>query len=62
MRHRDYLAIDTDDPRLTRFATKLAEYERAAVCTELLGKAAAELTDRERGLLDEILDTPTASL
>jgi pimeloyl-ACP methyl ester carboxylesterase len=62
IRLRDYLAIETDDPRLSRFAANLADYERATICRELLGKAAAELAEEERRLLDEVWDTPTASL
>jgi pimeloyl-ACP methyl ester carboxylesterase len=62
MPHRDYLAIQTEDPRLSRFASKLIEFERTTVCKELTGKAATELTDRRRQLLDRFWDTPTASL
>ena len=29
MPHRDYLAIQTEDPRLARFASKLIEFERS---------------------------------
>jgi hypothetical protein len=60
IRHRDYLAIGTADPRLARLAHKLAEYEEAVICRYVTGRPAAELTDRERGLLDQYLDTPTA--
>lgn len=60
MPHRDYLDIRSRDPLLAKFSTKLAEYERAVITTEVIGKPAAELTDRERALLDEFLDTPTA--
>jgi hypothetical protein len=62
IRHRDYLAIQTDDARLAKFANKLAEYEEVVICREVMGRPAAELTDRERGLLDQYLDTPTACL
>jgi hypothetical protein len=62
MRHRDYLAIQTDDPRLAKFATKLREYEEAVICRYILGRPVAELTDQERGILDQYLDTPTACL
>ncbi len=62
MPHRDYLAIQTEDPRLSRFASKLIDFERVTVCKELTGKAIVELTDRQRQLLDRFWDTPTASL
>ncbi len=61
MPHRDYLAIQTTDPRLAKFAAKLVEYERARVCRELMRKKVAELTDQERRLVDQFWDTPTAS-
>jgi pimeloyl-ACP methyl ester carboxylesterase len=61
MRHRDYLRIETDDPRLTRFAAELAAYQRLAVCRDVTGKATAQLTDSERALLDEFWETPRAS-
>jgi hypothetical protein len=60
MPHRDYLNIRTDDPRLALFSAKMAEYNRATLAREVMGKPAAELTDRGRALLDEFLDTPTA--
>ncbi len=61
MPHRDYLAIQTEDPRLARFADKLIEFERVVVCKEMTDKKIAELTDRERQLLDRFWNTPTAS-
>ena len=61
MRHRDYLAIGSDDPQLARLAAKLVEYERTIVCKEVMGKSTDELSDKERKLLDEFWDTPTAS-
>ena len=61
MPHRDYLAIQTEDPRLARFATKLIEFERGVVCKEMTGKSIAELADPERRLLEQFWDTPTAS-
>lgn len=60
MPHRDYLGIRSDDPLLARFSTKLAEYNRAVIAKEVMGKAQADLTEREKSLLDEFLDTPTA--
>ncbi len=60
MPHRDYLSIRSDDPPLARFSIKLAEYNRAVIAKEVMGKPAAELTDREKSLLNQFLDTPTA--
>jgi pimeloyl-ACP methyl ester carboxylesterase len=62
MPHRDYLNIRSDDPQLAKFSTNLAEYNRAVIAREVMGKAAAELTDREKPLLEQFLDTPTACL
>jgi pimeloyl-ACP methyl ester carboxylesterase len=61
MPHRDYLAIQTEDPRLSRFASKLIAFEQGIVCKELTGRSIAELTDRQRQLLEQFWDTPTAS-
>ena len=44
MLHRDYLAIGSDDPQLSRFAAKLVDYERDVVCKEMMGKKPAELS------------------
>jgi pimeloyl-ACP methyl ester carboxylesterase len=60
MPHRDYLGIRSPDPLLAKFSTKLAEYNRAVIAKEVMGKPEGELTDREKSLLDEFLDTPTA--
>lgn len=60
MPHRGYLEIGTDDPRLTKFANKLVEYDQGVIAKELIGKAIKELTEPERMLLKEFLDTPTA--
>ena len=60
MPHGDYLKIQTEDPRLARFAGKLAEYERNIVCNEVMGKARTELTADERTRLDRLWETPTA--
>jgi len=62
MPHRAYFDIRSDDPRLAKFSTKLADYNRAVLAKEIMGKPAAELADRERRLLDDFLDTPTASV
>jgi hypothetical protein len=61
MAHGDYLAIETGDVRLAKFATKLAAYNRAVVCKEVMYKTAAELTERQRQVLDQFWKTPTAS-
>jgi pimeloyl-ACP methyl ester carboxylesterase len=60
MPHRDYLKIQTEDPRLARFAAKLAEFERGIVCNEVMGKARPELTAGERARFDQLWETPTA--
>ena len=60
MPHRDYLKIQTEDPRLARFAAKLAEYERDTVCTEVMGKPDAALTVDERRRLDHLWAASTA--
>jgi len=62
MPHRDYLDIRSDDPRLTKFAVKLADYELSVITKEVMEKPPNKLTDRERELLNEFLDTPTASV
>jgi pimeloyl-ACP methyl ester carboxylesterase len=62
MPHRDYLNIRSDDPLLATFATRLSEYNRAVLSKEVMGKPAAELTDREQPLLGQFLDTPTACI
>jgi hypothetical protein len=60
MPHRGYLEIGSADPLLARFATKLAQYDRGVIAKEVMAKPAKELTDREKRLLDQFLDTPTA--
>ncbi|HEX5272434.1 MAG TPA: tetratricopeptide repeat protein, partial [Gemmataceae bacterium] len=60
MRHRDYLDIRSADAALAKFSSGLADYNRAVIARELLGRPAGELADKERRLLDEFLDTPTA--
>jgi hypothetical protein len=60
MPHLAYLDIRSDDPRLSKFAVKLAEYELSVIAKEVMEKPAAKLTDREKELLNEFLDTPTA--
>jgi dienelactone hydrolase len=61
IRHRGYLKIETEDPRLAKFAAKLAEYERSIVCKELTGKTETELSEPERRRLEAAWNTPTAS-
>jgi pimeloyl-ACP methyl ester carboxylesterase len=60
MPHRDYLEIRSAGPPLARFSAKLAEYNRAVIAKEVMRKPAKELTDPEKRLLDQFLDTPTA--
>jgi pimeloyl-ACP methyl ester carboxylesterase len=60
MPHGDYLKILTEDPRLARFATKLADYERGIACKEVMGKTASELTEHERAQFERTWTTPTA--
>jgi pimeloyl-ACP methyl ester carboxylesterase len=62
MPQREYLEIQSADPRLAKFATKLAEYERAVIAKEVMGKPAEKLTDREKPLMNEFLDTPTSCI
>jgi pimeloyl-ACP methyl ester carboxylesterase len=60
MPHRGYLEIQSADPLLARFSTKLVEYDRRIIAKEVMARPAKELTDREKRLLDQFLDTPTA--
>jgi pimeloyl-ACP methyl ester carboxylesterase len=60
MLHRDYLKIQTEDPRLARFTAKLAEYERDTVSTEVMGKPDAALTVDERRRLEHFWAASTA--
>jgi pimeloyl-ACP methyl ester carboxylesterase len=60
MPHRDYLEIRSADPLLAKFSTKLSEYHRAVIAKEVMQNPAKELTDPERRLLNQFLDTPTA--
>jgi pimeloyl-ACP methyl ester carboxylesterase len=60
MPHGGYFEIGSDDARLGKLAAKLAEYARGVLRTELFGKSAAELSERERRLLERLLATPTA--
>jgi dienelactone hydrolase len=59
MSHRDYLEIRSADPLLAKFSSKLAEFNRARIAKEVMDKPAQELSDREKVLLGEFLDTPT---
>jgi dienelactone hydrolase len=60
MTHRQYLNIQSADPPLAKFSSGLSEYNRAIIVKEVVGKPAVALTNREKGLLAEFLDTPTA--
>jgi hypothetical protein len=62
MVHREYLAIESRDPRLTKFASELVDYERSVVCKYVMGQPAAKLSEVERRLFDRFWDTPTATL
>jgi len=57
MPHRADFDIRSGDPRLAKFSAKLADYNQAALAREVMGKPAAGLTDRERRLLDDLLNT-----
>jgi hypothetical protein len=56
MRHRDYLEIQSAEPRLAKFSAALANYVRNLYAQGLPDKS----TDKEKRVLDELLDTPTA--
>jgi hypothetical protein len=60
MPHRDYLEIRSAEEPLAKFSAELADYNRGVIVREVLGKPTKELTDRERRLVDQFLDTPTA--
>jgi pimeloyl-ACP methyl ester carboxylesterase len=60
MPHRDYLKIREADPLLAKFSTKLVEFNREVIAKEVMQKPAKELAEREKLLLDQFLDTPTA--
>jgi hypothetical protein len=62
MPHRDYLEIQSADPLLAKFSTKLAQYNRATIAKEVMDKPVKDLTDREKLLLDQFLDTRTACI
>jgi pimeloyl-ACP methyl ester carboxylesterase len=55
MRHRDYLEIQSTELPLAKFSAALADYVRALYTQALPGKS----PDKEKLLLDELLDTPT---
>jgi hypothetical protein len=60
MRHRDYLAVTSDDPRLAKFSRELAAYERGVIAQEVMQQPIEKLTQRQLQLLGEFLDSPTA--
>jgi hypothetical protein len=60
MPHRDYLEVQAEEPPLAKFSTKLVEFNRAVIAQGIMQKSEKELSDREKLLLDQFLDTPTA--
>jgi hypothetical protein len=62
MPHRGYLEIQAANAPLAKFSTKLMEFNRAVIAREVMQKPPKELSDREKRLLDEFLDTPTACI
>lgn len=62
MKHRQYLDITTDDPRLKTLATELVKYNRQVLIKEMLGQAEEKVTPAELKLFDEVMNSPTASL
>jgi pimeloyl-ACP methyl ester carboxylesterase len=62
MPYRGYLDIQSADPLLAKFSTKLVDYDRGIIAKEVMGKPAKEYTDREKRLLDQFLDTQTACI
>ena len=62
MPHRDYFKIQTEDPRLSRFAVKLAAYERGIASREVAAKPLAELNDNECRRLERLWSQPTGCL
>src|SRR5262249_3233838 len=61
MLHREYLAIESRDPRLTRFATELVDYEKSVVCQYVMSPPAVTLSEVQRRLFVRFWDAPTAS-
>ena len=59
MPHRTYFAIGSDDPRLSKFAEALADYERAVVCKEVFDVDEAKLDEGRRRLFDRLLSSET---
>jgi pimeloyl-ACP methyl ester carboxylesterase len=62
MPHRDYFRIQTEDPRLARFASKLIDYERDTASVEVMGTPIIKLNQDERRSLDRLWDAGTACL
>jgi dienelactone hydrolase len=60
MPHRRYLNIRSHEPLLAKFSAELAKYNHGVIAREVIGKPPAELTAREKALLEQLLDTPTA--
>src|SRR5262249_51266372 len=59
MRHRDYLDVRSTQPSLTKFSGALADYELGIYTQDLRGKRDKKALEREKGFLDELLNTPT---
>src|SRR5262245_21609274 len=59
MRHRDYLDVRSAEPSLAKFSGALADYVLRPYTQEPQGKPDQEALDREKRLLDELLNTPT---
>jgi hypothetical protein len=62
MPHREYLAIESRDPRLSKFATQLVDYNKSVICKYVMGQPAAKLSEVKRRLFDRFWATPTAAL
>ena len=56
MAHRGYLKIQTEDPRLARFAAKLTDYELSIIAQEITGKALKELDAAQSRAFEQLLD------
>jgi len=62
MRHREYFEILSSDPQLTKFSSKLVEFNLSVLGKELFNKPFKELNEPERPLLNQFLDTPTQAI
>jgi hypothetical protein len=59
MRHRDYLDVRSAEPSLAKFSGALSDYVLGSYAQELQAKPDKETLDREKRLLDDLLNTPT---